>query len=188
MGKKPVKYDLDTKLAALDALSVSGNKSAVAKQFGITRATLYDWMEQEDQLRRDKYSNDAMLTLAERQEIDRNVLEGLDNYQQMLEQVGITEERKAKLGHKVEYILAIVVDLLEKHPDLSVVNPKDLAKIMIDLNAVKKDLYNEPTIIIEYRNQFMMGILQVLQDFLDADELREFVKKMEAVEADFEVL
>jgi len=63
-----------------------------------------------------------------------------------------------------------------------------LSKIMADLHAVRKELSNEPTVIIEYRNQWMEQVLGVLQEFVSPEDLRAFVKKMEAVEADYDVL
>jgi len=92
------------------------------------------------------------------------------------------------MSAQVEFILWKVVRLLENHPDLDAIHPKDLSKIMADLHAVRKELSNEPTVIIEYRNQWMEQVLSVLQEFLDADSLRAFAQKMEAVEADYEVL
>jgi hypothetical protein len=53
---------------------------------------------------------------------------------------------------------------------------------------VRKELSNEPTIIIEYKNKVREQTLQVLQDFLNLDQLKEFAKRMEAIETDYEVL
>jgi hypothetical protein len=47
---------------------------------------------------------------------------------------------------------------------------------------------NEPTIIIEYKNKMREQTLQVLQDYLNIDQLKEFAQKMEAIEVDYEVL
>jgi hypothetical protein len=92
------------------------------------------------------------------------------------------------MSAQVEMILWRVIKLLESHPDLDAIHPKDLSKVMGDLHTIRKELSNEPTVIIEYRNQWMERVLSVLQDFLDTETLREFVKKMEAVEAEYEVL
>ena len=106
----------------------------------------------------------------------------------MLQQIGTLEERKESIGAVVEYNLMRVIQMLESHPDLSDIHPNDLSKIMIDLNSVRKDMNNEPTIIIEYKNKVREQTLQVLQDFLDLDQLKEFAKRMEAIETDYEVL
>ena len=81
-----------------------------------------------------------------------------------------------------------VVDAIEKHEDLKEIHPKDLSKMMKDLHDVRKELSNEPTIIIEYKNKMREQTLQVLQDFLNLDQLKEFAQKMEAIEADYELL
>ena len=98
------------------------------------------------------------------------------------------EKRKQLLSAHVEYILWKVVKLLENHPDLDGIHPKDLSKIMSDLHSVRKELSNEPTIIVEYRNEWMGRVLSVLQDFMGEEDLREFAKKMQAVEAEYEIL
>jgi hypothetical protein len=85
-------------------------------------------------------------------------------------------------------MLIKVTTLLENHPDLDSIHPKDLSKIMKDLHDVRKELSNEPTIIIEYKNKLREQTLQVLQDFLDLDQLKEFVQRMEAIEADYEII
>lgn len=106
----------------------------------------------------------------------------------LLAEKGNLERRKQLLSSQVEYILWRVVRLLENHPDLSAISPKDLSKVMTDLHAVRKELSNEPTVIVEYRNEWMERVLQVLQEFLGDDELRAFASKMQSVEAEYEVL
>ena len=85
-------------------------------------------------------------------------------------------------------MLIKITTLLERHPDLDEIHPKDLSKIMKDLHDVRKELSNEPAIIIEYKNKIKEQTLQVLQDFLDIDQLKEFASRMESIEADYEVL
>jgi chromosome segregation and condensation protein ScpB len=85
-------------------------------------------------------------------------------------------------------MLVKITSLLENHPDLDAIHPKDLSKIMKDLHDVRKELSNEPTIIIEYKNKMREQTLQVLQDYLNIDQLRDFAQKMEAIEADYELL
>jgi hypothetical protein len=92
------------------------------------------------------------------------------------------------MSAQVEFILWKVIKLLESHEDLDRVHPKDLSKIMGDLHSVRKELSNEPTVIIEYRNQWMERVLSVLQEFLDTEQLREFASKMQAVEAEYEII
>jgi len=59
---------------------------------------------------------------------------------------------------------------------------------MKDLHDVRKELSNEPTIIVEFKNKVKEQTLQILQDFLNIEQLKEFVKRMEAVEVDYEEL
>jgi hypothetical protein len=123
-----------------------------------------------------------------RSKFDPELLKDLDQYRNALQFIGHLEERKEQLSAKVEFMLIKVTTLLENHPDLDSIHPKDLSKIMKDLHDVRKELSNEPTIIIEYKNKLREQTLQVLQDFLDLDQLKEFVQRMEAIEADYEII
>jgi adenine-specific DNA methylase len=117
-----------------------------------------------------------------------DALKQLESYKHTLGDIGTLEERKEKLSAKVEFILVKITTLLENHPDLDSIHPKDLSRIMKDLHDVRKELSNEPTIIIEYKNKLREQTLQVLQDFLNIEQLKEFANRMEAIEADYEIL
>lgn len=176
------------KAEILDECTKVGNVSKVASKYDVTRATIYNWQKQEDQIRKDLAQDTALRALKESLPVEAEVLRGIEQYSDLLSQKGALEQRKQMMSAQVEYILWKVVKLLEQHPDLDAIHPKDLSKIMSDLHGVRKELSNEPTVIIEYRNQWMEQVLSVLNEFLGGDEMREFVKKMEAVEADYQVL
>jgi transposase len=176
------------KVEVLDDVKRMGNVSKAAEKYGITRMTIYNWQKQEDEIRKTVSEDYALKTLRQSMGLEESVLQGIEEYADLLAQKGALEKRKQLLSANVEYILWKVVRLLENHPDLDGVHPKDLSKIMGDLHQVRKELSNEPTVIIEYRNEWMGRVLSVLQEFLDEDALREFAKKMQAVEAEYEVL
>lgn len=176
------------KANVLDEVKRQGGVSKVAEKFGITRATIYNWQKKEAEIR-DSLSQDMALE-AVKQSLGETgaVLDSVGSYAELLERTGDLERRKKYLSAQVEFILWKVVRALESHEDLTKIHPKDMSKIMTDLHAVRKDLSNEPTVIIEYRNTWLELVLQVLREFLDEEQLRDFVSKMEAVEADYEVL
>lgn len=172
----------------LDEVKRQGSVSKVAEKFGVTRASIYNWQKKEDEIREGLSSDTALEAIKQSLGKTETVLDSVGSYAELLEKTGDLERRKKYLSAQVEFILWKVVKALETHEDLTRINPKDMSKIMTDLHAVRKDLSNEPTVIIEYRNTWLELVLQVLRDFLDDDQLREFVSKMEAVEADYEVL
>lgn len=176
------------KAQILDEVAKVGNVSKVAEKFDITRATIYNWQRKEDEIRKGLSKDTALKAIRESFALEDSILKDVDSYAELLNQKGALEQRKQMMSAQVEYILWKVVKVLENHPDLDAIHPKDLSKIMTDLHGVRKELSNEPTVIIEYRNQWMEQVLSVLNEFVEPDQLREFVKKMEAVEADFEVL
>ena len=176
------------KAEILDEVAKVGNVSKVAQKFDITRATIYNWQKNEDEIREALGKDTALRAIKDSFPLEEGVLKGVEEYADLLAKKGALEHRKQMMSAQVEYILWKVVRILENHPDLDAIHPKDLSKIMSDLHGVRKELSNEPTVIIEYRNQWMEQVLNVLQEFVEPDQLREFVKKMEAVEADFEVL
>lgn len=182
-------YTNQEKADVLDACKKIGNVSKVAEQFDISRGTIYNWKGQESEIRESLAKDDVVKALKTRSDVSEDVLRHLDTYQELLNAIGDLDTRRKKMGAHVEYALADVINKLEKHPDLDEVHPKDLSKIMTDLLNAKKQLYQEPDIIIEYRNSLMERVLHVLQgEFLDEDKLRAFVDKMEAIEVEYEVL
>jgi len=191
MSKKKAgtnEFTPDEKVAILREIEVLGNVSKVAEKWGVSRQSIYNWQAQrsklEDNVRIQEQAKDVVV----RSKFDPELLKDLDQYRNALQFIGHLEERKEQLSAKVEFMLIKVTTLLENHPDLDSIHPKDLSKIMKDLHDVRKELSNEPTIIIEYKNKLREQTLQVLQDFLDLDQLKEFVQRMEAIEADYEII
>lgn len=165
-----------------------GNVSKVAEKWGVSRQSIYNWQAQRKNLDEEIKIREQARDVVERSKFDPELLKDLEQYRNTLQFIGTLEERKEKMSAKVEFMLIKITTLLENHPDLDSIHPKDLSKIMKDLHDVRKELSNEPTIIIEYKNKVREQTLQVLQDFLSLDQLKEFVQRMEAIEADYEVL
>jgi len=181
-------YTDKEKLEVLKDLDKLGNLSKVSNKYGLSRQTIYNWKNSAKELQ-NKVSELEVVTKKKKHDlIDREVLRDIGTYKDLLSTIGDLEKRKETLSAKVELLLMNVVDAIEKHEDLKEIHPKDLSKMMKDLHDVRKELSNEPTIIIEYKNKVREQTLQVLQDFLNIDQLREFAQRMEAIEAEYEVV
>jgi transposase-like protein len=191
MSKKKAgtnEFSPEEKVAILREIEVMGNVSKVAEKWGVSRQSIYNWQAQRRNLDEEIMIREQAKDVVTRSKFDPELLKDLEQYRNTLQFIGTLEERKEKMSAKVEFMLIKITTLLENHPDLDEIHPKDLSKIMKDLHDVRKELSNEPTIIIEYKNKLREQTLQVLQDFLDLDQLKEFAHRMEAIEADYEVL
>lgn len=191
MSKKKAgtnEFSPEEKVAILREIEVMGNVSKVAEKWGVSRQSIYNWQAQRRNLDEEIIIREQAKDVVERSKFDPELLKDLEQYRNTLQFIGTLEERKEKMSAKVEFMLIKITTLLENHPDLDEIHPKDLSKIMKDLHDVRKELSNEPTIIIEYKNKLREQTLQVLQDFLNLDQLKEFASRMEAIEADYEVL
>jgi transposase-like protein len=191
MSKKKAgtnEFSPEEKVAILREIEVMGNVSKVAEKWGVSRQAIYNWKAQRKNLDEEIIIREQAKDVVTRSKFDPELLKDLEQYRNTLQFIGTLEERKEKMSAKVEFMLIKITTLLENHPDLDSIHPKDLSKIMKDLHDVRKELSNEPTIIIEYKNKLREQTLQVLQDFLNLDQLKEFASRMEAIEADYEVL
>jgi transposase-like protein len=191
MSKKKAgnsEFSPQEKVEILRDIDIIGNVSKVAQKWGVSRQTIYNWKAERKHIDDEIEFIEKTKNLPEVSKFDPEILKDLDQYRNTLQFIGTLEERKEKLSAKVEFMLVKITTLLENHPDLDAIHPKDLSKIMKDLHDVRKELSNEPTIIIEYKNKVREQTLQVLQDFLNLDQLREFAQRMEAIEADYEVV
>lgn len=191
MSKKkagPNEFTSEEKVAILREIEVMGNVSKVAEKWGVSRQSIYNWQAQRSKLDDEIRIQEQAKDVVTRSKFDPELLKDLEQYRNTLQFIGHLEERKEQLSAKVEFMLIKITSLLENHPDLDSIHPKDLSKIMKDLHDVRKELSNEPTIIIEYKNKLREQTLQVLQDFLNLDQLKEFAKRMEAIETDYEVI
>ena len=186
--KKATDFSDSEKMEVLQDCDMLGSVSKVSEKWGVSRQTIYNWKKERVSIQTKADERVKIQSAREGYLVDDEVLQGISTYKQLMSRVGALEDRKEKLSAKVEFILVRVVDILEKHPNLSDIHPKDLSKIMKDLHDVRKELSNEPTIIIEFKNKVREQALQILQDFLTIEQLKEFVKRMEAVEVDYEEL
>tara|TARA_R100001460_G_scaffold51042_3_gene89624 strand:- start:5295 stop:5870 length:576 start_codon:yes stop_codon:yes gene_type:complete len=191
MSKKEAgnnEFSPEEKVAILREIKVMGNVSKVADKWGVSRQTIYNWKNQRSNLDEEIKIREQAKDVVQRSKFDPELLKDLEQYRNTLQFIGTLEERKEKMSAKVEFMLIKITTLLENHPDLDAIHPKDLSKIMKDLHDVRKELSNEPTIIIEYKNKVREQTLQVLQDFLNMDQLKEFAQRMEAIEVDYELI
>lgn len=181
-------FTAQEKMQILNDIEVIGNVSKVAEKYNVSRQSIYNWKNEIEQLQEEVKQNEKFLQAREGSKFDVDVIKDIESYKHLLQQIGTLEERKQNIGAVVEYNLMRVIQMLESHPDLSDIHPKDLSKIMIDLNSVRKDMNNEPAIIVEYKNSFKTNVMQVLTDFLDIDQMKEVVNRIEAMDADFEII
>lgn len=191
MLKKKVgtkEFSTEEKVAILRDIDVMGNVSKVAEKWGVSRQTIYNWKAERETLDKQIVIEKQVQQVKEDSYFDRDVLQELNQYRSTLQFLGTLEERKEKLSAKVEFMLIKITSMLERHPDLDEIHPKDLSKIMKDLHDVRKELSNEPAIIIEYKHRIMEQTMQILQDFLNMEQLEEFAKKMESIETVYEVV
>lgn len=177
------------KLQALEHYDVSNNISETCRHFDITRQTFYNWLKSEERIRRNGSKKDILPVLVERGILTIEELKTIESYPKLLEEIGATEERKKKLGAKVEVLLHQVIGMLEKHPDLDKVKPKDLSKIMTDLEALRQKLYNEPDVVIEMRSQWRVDAISAMQKVgITQEQIIEFSKVMTAIESEYEIV
>ena len=191
MSKKKAgtnEFSPEEKVAILREIEVMGNVSKVAEKWGVSRQSIYNWQAQRRNLDEEIMIREQAKDVVARSKFDPELLKDLEQYRNTLQFIGTLEERKEKMSAKVEFMLIKITTLLENHPDLDEIHPKDLSKIMKDLHDVRKELSNEPAIIIEYKNRIMEQTLHILQDFLDMEQLKEFTKKMESIETAYEVV
>ena len=181
-------FSTEEKVAILRDIDVVGNVSKVAEKWGVSRQTIYNWKAERETLDKQIVIEKQVQQVKEDSYFDRDVLQELNQYRSTLQFLGTLEERKEKLSAKVEFMLIKITSMLERHPDLDEIHPKDLSKIMKDLHDVRKELSNEPAIIIEYKHRIMEQTMQILQDFLNMEQLEEFAKKMESIETVYEVV
>ena len=181
-------FSTEEKVAILRDIDVIGNVSKVAEKWGVSRQTIYNWKSERETLDKQIVIEKQVQQVKEDSYFDRDVLQELNQYRSTLQFLGTLEERKEKLSAKVEFMLIKITSMLERHPDLDEIHPKDLSKIMKDLHDVRKELSNEPAIIIEYKHRIMEQTMQILQDFLHMEQLEEFAKKMESIETVYEVV
>ena len=191
MSKKEAgnnEFSPEEKVAILREIKVMGNVSKVADKWGVSRQTIYNWKNQRSNLDEEIKIREQAKDVVQRSKFDPELLKDLEQYRNTLQFIGTLEERKEKMSAKVEFMLIKITTLLENHPDLDAIHPKDLSKIMKDLHDVRKELSNEPTIIIEYKNKVREQTVQVLQDVLNMGQLKEFAQRMEAIEVDYELI
>ena len=181
-------FSTEEKVAILRDIDGMGNVSKVAEKWGVSRQTIYNWKSERETLDKQIVIEKQVQQVKEDSYFDRDVLQELNQYRSTLQFLGTLEERKEKLSAKVEFMLIKITSMLERHPDLDEIHPKDLSKIMKDLHDVRKELSNEPAIIIEYKHRIMEQTMQILQDFLNMEQLEEFAKKMESIETVYEVV
>ena len=182
-------YTTKDKVEILDDVERIGNVSKVADKHDVSRQSIYKWRGNEKELRKE-LAKDTKLTQKKAEAlVEQDVLAGIEKYAELLDQTGDLEQRKQKLGSKVEYLEASIIHLIENNPELQEMSPDRQSKVLKTIHEIRQDLYDEPDLVVEYRNNWMELVLRVLQDFLSNDEIRSFAKRMQEVEsAEYEII
>lgn len=177
-------YTTKNKVGILNDVERIGNVSKVAEKHGVSRQSIYKWQEKEEELRKE-LAKDTQLTQKKMEGlVEQDVLQGIEKYADLLNKTGNLEQRKSKLGSKVEYLEASIIHLIENNDELQEMSPDRQSKVLKTIHEIRQDLYDEPDLVVEYRNNWMELVLRVLQDFLDNSEIRQFADKMQEVEQD----
>ena len=186
---KKQEYSEAFKLQVLDHYKTSDNISETCRHFDITRQTFYNWQKDEERIRSIGAKQDVLPVLVERGILTAEELKQIESYPKLLEHIGTTEERKKKLGAKVEVMMHDMLNILEKHPDLDKISPKDLSKVITDMEGIRQKLYNEPDVVVEMRSQWRVDAISAMQRVgVTTEQIREFSKVMQAMEAEYEIV
>lgn len=184
------KYAWTFKLRVIDDAEKWDNVSKAAETHNVSRHAIYAWMEDREGIEREaekeeeRQENEVSITERRTEILDRiekylpQTIDSADRYLQMLKERGTVSERKEMLNAVVEGTLWRVVETLEGQ-DLSEVHPKDLSKIMTDLESVREKLAGEPTVIIEERNKMKELVVVAAKEMFGGDKAKELAMKIE---------
>lgn len=189
-----MRYTNAQKLEVLKAVEELDNMSEVSRRFDVNRRTIYDWIASKDKIQAEAETEEGLVERSEQiikkmsKALPQNIEEA-DEYLRVLDEFGTASQRKVKLNARVETLLWGVVEMLEKHPGLALTSPKDLSKIMMDLESVREKLAGEPTIIIQERNRIKEIVLIAVKDLFGQDAVRSLADRIKAMEeAEVEVV
>lgn len=163
------------------------NVTKAAEDYNVTRHSVYKWMREKDEIAaRAKRESDLAY---KSEEIIRKMdaalpdnIEEADEYLAILNRYGTATERKTKLNARVETLLFRVLRMLEAHPKLADVHPKDLSKIMTDLESVREKLAGEPTIIVQERNKIKEIVFIAVRDLFGEDAVYNLAQRIESMQ------
>jgi len=149
------------------------NKSKVAEFYGISRNMVYKVLEEFG----DEFSEDELLEPELGGYIER-AQQSLDR----MEQMGSLAERKRYISSVLEELILRMIDHLNDMETFLEVHPKDLAKMVKDLEAVRAKLSGEPTVIIEERLRIKKMVLVAMQQEFGDEAAARLVDKLERME------
>lgn len=183
-------YSAGFKLTVINDADQWDNVSRAAETHNVSRKSIYEWIERREDIEKEakaeaeRESEDISITKRRRDILDRidkylpDTIDSADRYLQMLKERGTVSERKEMLNAIVEGTLWQVVEALEDK-ELGDVHPKDLSKIMMDLEKVRGKLAGEPDFIIEERNKMKNLVVVAAKDLFGEDKARNLIEKID---------
>jgi transposase len=180
-----VEIPLKTKIAILDEVAKNNNKQKASEMFGVSRRTVITYCKKEDEIRAEFEA--AQLSPSKSIEIPDELMQMgiVDLYtKKYLSKLNNIDDLEARKKAYVATLEKVMWDHLSKLDDdvCSDIKPEVRVKMLKDLNEIREKLSGEPSVVIEYRNKWKIETMTVLKDFLDADEMKEFGKRMQKVE------
>lgn len=182
-----MEYQDSFRLQVIEKAKEWNNVTKAANEFGVTRHSVYKWMREEEDIaaraeRELKLAEKSEQIIQKMEKVLPDNIEEADRYLEILNRYGTATERKTKLNARVETLLWRVLQMLETHEDLPDVHPKDLSKIMTDLESVREKLAGEPTIIIQERNKIKEIVFIAIRDELGEEAVPRVARRLEAMQ------
>lgn len=174
-----MEYSLEDKVRILDRVQ-NETIAGVARDEGVSRRSIHNWMDKEDEIRSEHKSDTVVKALDGElgavQEYEKQYLE-------KLEDLGQLEQRKQVFVGGLEKVMWDHLDALDNQRNDDI-KPDVRVKMLKDLNEIREKLSGEPSVVMEYRYKWQMVVMEVVRDMIPdrADEFLEKVKRMEEVE------
>lgn len=188
-----MEYTSTFKAQVLDAVRKWDNIAKVSREYEVTRQTIYKWIDHEEEIKGSvgkeiEYARKGDELIRKMEQVLPDNIEEADRYLEVLRRYGTARERKQKMNARVEALLWTVLRALEKHPQLEDVHPKDLSKIMGDLETVREKLAGEPTVIVEERNRMKEIVFVAVRDLFGSEAVPKLAERIENMqEAEIEI-
>lgn len=174
-------YDPEFKLEVLEKAR-DANDQDVADEYGISRRTIINWRNKEDDIRASVERSEVKDKLVALDGELGAVAEYEKKYLQKLDDLGELEDRKKVFVSSLEKVMwdhlnALDGDVQDMKPDVRV-------RMLKDLNEIREKLSGEPSVIMEYRSKFQMNVMMVVREMIPerAEEFLERIKMVEDVD------
>jgi len=175
-----MRYPLEKKIRILDRIE-NETMVSVAEDEGVTRRSISNWREQEDELRDEWRLQQVKDEVALDTSDDLGVVSQREkDYLARLDSLGELEERKKVFVAGLEKVMWDHLDALDQQR-FDEIKPDVRVKMLKDMNEIREKLSGEPSVIMEYRYKFQMLVMEVVKDMIPerAEEFLDKVKRLE---------